>query len=109
MTLGPEHALAQSLVARLDALGVLVARAEGDVLACLVVTGEPRPQRVLDDWLDQSADTLRAIGEAVSDLSPRLSRWTGSPDASSRSTAPRDEADAAHTTPPPDAPVEADR
>ena len=109
MTLGPEHALAQSLVARLDALGVLVARAEDDVLACLVVTGEPRPQRVLDDWLDQSADTLRAIGEVASDLGPRLSRWTGSPGASSRSATPRGEADAAHTAPGADAPVEAEQ
>jgi len=109
VTLGPEHALALSLVARLDALGVLVARAEDDVLACLVVTGEPRPQRVLDDWLDQSADTLRAIGESAGDLSPRLARWTGSPGASSRSTAPRDAADAAHTSPPADTTVEAER
>ena len=48
--------------------------AEDDVLACLVVTGEPRPQRVLDDWLDQVADTLRALGEQAADLSPTLAR-----------------------------------
>ncbi len=81
MTPGPEQALAQSLVDRLEALREVVTRAEDDVLACLVVTGEPRPQRVLDDWLDQSADTLRAIGESASDLGPRLTRWTGPPGA----------------------------
>ena len=36
---------------------------EDDVLAGLAVLGEPVPQRTLDDWLDQAADTLRAVGE----------------------------------------------
>ncbi len=77
MPLGPDPELARAAVARLDALRATVTAAEDDVLACLVVTGEPRPQRVLDDWLDQVADTLRAIGEQAADLSPTLARFAG--------------------------------
>ena len=75
----PDPALAHATLARLDALRATVAVAEDDVLACLVVTGEPRPQRVLDDWLDQAADTLRALGEAAADLSPSLARHAVEP------------------------------
>ena len=75
MPLGPDPELARAAVAQLGALRATVTAAEDDVLACLVVTGEPRPQRVLDDWLDQVADTLRAIGEQAADLSPRLARF----------------------------------
>ena len=72
MPLGPDPARARSAVAALDDLRSLVGVAEDDVLACLVVTGEPRPQRVLDDWLDQVADTLRALGETAAELSLAL-------------------------------------
>ena len=75
MPLGPDPELARAAVAQLGALRATVTAAEDDVLACLVVTGEPRPQRVLDDWLDQVADTLRAIGEQAADLSPTLARF----------------------------------
>lgn len=75
MTLGADPHLARGVVSRLQALRAAVAAAEDDVLACLVVTGEPRPQRVLDDWLDQVVDTLRALGEATTDLTPVLGRW----------------------------------
>lgn len=75
MPLGPDPALARAAVESLLALRESVADAEDDVLACLVVTGEPRPQRVLDDWLDQVADTLRALGETAADLSPVLARF----------------------------------
>ena len=74
MPLGPDPELARAAVAQLGALRATVTAAEDDVLACLVVTGEPRPQRVLDDWLDQVADTLRALGEQAADLSFALSR-----------------------------------
>lgn len=74
MPLAPDPELARAVLSQLDALRHTVAEAEDDVLACLVVTGEPRPQRVLDDWLDQVADTLRAIGETAADLSPALAR-----------------------------------
>ena len=67
------------MVARLDALRATVTAAEDDVLACLVVTGEPRPQRVLDDWLDQVADILRGIGEQAADLAPGVARFVGGP------------------------------
>ena len=95
MPLGPDPELARAAVARLDALRASVTAAEDDVLACLVVTGEPRPQRVLDDWLDQVADTLRAIGEQAADLSPTLARFAAAPDA--RDALP----DAAAVDPPP--------
>lgn len=75
MPLGPDPALARAAVESLLALRECVADAEDDVLASLVVTGEPRPQRVLDDWLDQVADTLRALGETAADLSPGLARF----------------------------------
>ena len=72
MPLGPDPARARSAVTALGDLRSLVGEAEDDVLACLVVTGEPRPQRVLDDWLDQVADTLRALGETAGELSIAL-------------------------------------
>ena len=79
MPLGPDPERARAVVARLDALRDLVASAEDDLLACLVVTGEPRPQRVLDDWVDQAADTLRALGEAAGVLAPTLARYAAPP------------------------------
>ncbi|MEO5608161.1 MAG: hypothetical protein ABIQ61_00750 [Ornithinibacter sp.] len=79
MTLGADPVLASALVSQLDTLRAMVLAGEDDVLACLVVTGEPRPQRVLDDWLDQVTDTLRALGETACDLTPSLSRWVDGP------------------------------
>jgi hypothetical protein len=73
---------------RLDALRDLVEAAEDDVLACLVVTGEPRSQRVLDDWLDQVADTLRALGEAADDIAPTIARHAATPSGGSTGSAP---------------------
>jgi hypothetical protein len=61
-------------VARLEALATVLGEAEDDVLGCLVVTGEPGPQRVLDDWLDQVVDTLRALGETAAGVAPVLAR-----------------------------------
>ncbi len=74
MPTGPDPTRARTALARLDAVRHLVTEAEDDVLGCLVVTGEPRPQRVLDDWLDQVADTLRALGEAADDVAVVLAR-----------------------------------
>lgn len=74
MPLGPDPQHARAALARLDAVRERVEAAEDDVLACLVVTGEPGPQRVLDDWLDQVVDTLRALGEGALDLGARLER-----------------------------------
>ncbi len=75
---GPDPDRARAALARLDTLREVVAAAEDDVLACLVVTGEPRPQRVVDDWLDQVADTLRALGEVAGGLAPGLARHAAS-------------------------------
>ena len=82
MPLRPDPELARAALARLDALRAAIGAAEDDVLACLVVTGEPRPQRVLDDWLDQVADTLRALGEEAAVLSPTIARYAVAPGAS---------------------------
>ncbi len=79
MPLEPHPTRAAEVLARLDALRAVVAEAEDDVLASLVVTGEPHAQRVLDDWLDQVADTLRAVGEAADALAPPLARFAGAP------------------------------
>ncbi|WP_299442697.1 hypothetical protein [uncultured Phycicoccus sp.] len=68
MPLGPDPARAQEARAGLAALRDVAAEGEDDVLAALAVTGEPAAQRVLDDWLDQVADTLRALGEAAGEL-----------------------------------------
>ncbi|MGL5817795.1 MAG: hypothetical protein ACRCYR_09555 [Phycicoccus sp.] len=81
MTLGPDPAQARAALARLQSLREVATAGEDDVLGCLVVTGEPGPQRVLDDWLDQVADTLRAIGETVDDLAPVLARHAVRPGA----------------------------
>lgn len=81
MTLGADPVLARALLSQLDALRATVLAGEDDVLACLVVTGEPRPQRVLDDWLDQVTDTLRALGETAADLTPSVRRWDDGPRA----------------------------
>ena len=77
MTLRPDPSRAGAVLARLDGLRAAVVAAEDDVLACLVVTGEPRPQRVLDDWLDQVADTLRALGDSAADLAPAVAAAAG--------------------------------
>lgn len=97
MPLRPDPQLAHAARQRLHELRDAVSAAEDDVLACLVVTGEPRPQRVLDDWLDQVADTLRALGEQAADLSTALARHAEGPagsghltDAASPPTVPVD-------------------
>lgn len=93
MPLRPDPELAHAVLVQLDGLRATVTASEDDVLACLVVTGEPRPQRVLDDWLDQVADSLRALGEQAADLSPGLVRFAAAagpadddPDAGSNAT-----------------------
>jgi hypothetical protein len=92
--LGPDPERARAAVAQLDALRDTVPAAEDDVLACLVVTGEPAPQRVLDDWLDQVADTLRALGETAADLAPALSRFAVAAVPEASVAAPPDNASA---------------
>jgi len=98
VTLRPDPSRAGAVLARLDGLRAAVAAGEDDVLVCLVVTGEPRPQRVLDDWLDQVADTLRALGETAADLGPVVGRYAvPAPDADR--VAPTPEADLAAPAP----------
>ena len=81
MPLGPAPERARAALEQLDALRATVSSAEDDVLACLVVTGEPRPQRVLDDWLDQVAETLRELGDQAAALSPTIARFAAGPEA----------------------------
>ena len=90
MPLGPDPERARAVLARLDDLRATVAAAEDDVLACLVVTGEPRPQRVLDDWLDQAADTLRALGDVADRLAPPLARYARQSPSTARTDARED-------------------
>lgn len=75
MPIEPDPSRVAAVLTRLDALREVVGEAEDDVLAALVVTGEPLAQRVLDDWLDQVADTLRAVGEGADALAPTLTRF----------------------------------
>ena len=89
--LGPDPERARAVLARLDALRATVTAAEDEILACLVVTGEPRPQRVLDDWLDQVADTLRALGDVAEELGPPLARYAGRPASTASTCAEADE------------------
>lgn len=79
MPTGPDPLRARAVASRLDALRDTVVEAEDDVLASLVVTGEPRPQRVLDDWLDQVVDTLRALGEVADEVAVALAPHTAAP------------------------------
>ena len=52
-----------------DVLGVLAGlrdrctAVEDDLFGALAVLGEPVGQRRLDDWVDQAADTVRALAE----------------------------------------------
>ena len=71
----PDPSRAGAVLAQLHGLRAAAVEAEEDVLACLVVTGEPRPQRVLDDWLDQVADTARALAEVAGDVTSTLGRY----------------------------------
>ncbi|PKW27145.1 hypothetical protein [Phycicoccus duodecadis] len=77
MPLRPDPERARAALAALDAVREVAATGEDDVLACLVVTGEPAAQRVLDDWLDQVADTLRALGETADELALALAGHQG--------------------------------
>ncbi len=83
MPTGPDPLRARAAASRLDALRDTVVEAEDDVLASLVVTGEARPQRVLDDWLDQVVDTLRALGEVADEVAVALAPHAAAPDAGS--------------------------
>ncbi|MBR7743880.1 hypothetical protein KC207_11320 [Phycicoccus sp. BSK3Z-2] len=74
MPLRPDPGRAASARARLEALRDAVTEVEDDVLGCLVVTGEPEAQRVLDGWLDQVADTVRAVGESAAEVVRDLDR-----------------------------------
>jgi hypothetical protein len=85
---GPDPDRARAVLTRLDEVRATVAAAEDEVLACLVVTGEPGAQRVLDDWLDQVADTLRALGEVADDVAPAIARHAAAEQTSTTSAAP---------------------
>lgn len=77
MPLRPDPERARAALAALDDVRGVVTAGEDDVLSCLVVTGEPAAQRVLDDWLDQVADTLRALAETAGELAVALAGQTG--------------------------------
>lgn len=60
----------------LEALSGTAATAEDDLLSCLVVMGEPDAQAVVDGWVDQLVDLLRAVDEVTGHHRATLSRVT---------------------------------
>ncbi len=67
------HALTE-VSAVLRGVGTTLADAEDDLLSCLVVMGEPDPQRSLDGWVDQVADLLRAVDEVAAQHRATIAR-----------------------------------
>lgn len=75
------HALTEASAA-LGGVGQALAAAEDDLLSCLVVMGEPDPQRELDGWVDQVVDLLRAVDEVATQHRATIARATARhPDA----------------------------
>lgn len=60
----------------LEGLSEAVAAVEDDLLYCLVVMGEPRPQQTVDAWVDQVVDLLRAVDEVTGQHLTTLARVT---------------------------------
>ncbi|MFW5470939.1 hypothetical protein ACOCJ4_12935 [Knoellia sp. CPCC 206435] len=60
----------------LGRVGEGLAAAEDDLLSCLVVMGEPDPQRALDGWVDQVVDVLRAVDEVTAQHRATIARST---------------------------------
>jgi hypothetical protein len=58
----------------LEGLSGTVTSIEDDLLSCLVVMGEPDPQRAVDAWVDQVVDLLRAVDEVTGQHLSTLSR-----------------------------------
>ena len=75
-----------------DVLPILAERtlhAEDDLFSVIPILGEPVGQRLLDDWVDQAVDLLRAIGESASELDQRLAlAHAAQQDAAGRSERP---------------------
>lgn len=69
------HALPE-VGAVLADVGRGLAAAEDDLLACLVVLGEPDPQRELDAWVDQVVDVLRSVDEVTTQHRATIARAT---------------------------------
>lgn len=69
------HALTEAS-AVLERVGQALAAAEDDLLSCLVVMGEPDPQRKLDGWVDQVVDLLRAVDEVAAQHRATIARVT---------------------------------
>lgn len=60
----------------LGRVGEELAAAEDELLSCLVVMGEPDPQRALDGWVDQVVDVLRAVDEVATQHRATIARAT---------------------------------
>lgn len=94
----------------LHSLSDAVSRAEDDLLASLVVLGEPDAQRTVDGWVDHVVDLLRAVDEVAghhrATLARAQARRTSDDDAAPAGDS-NDAADhAANHTAPVDAAVE---
>ena len=83
------HALT-GVSAVLEGVGQSLAAAEDDLLSCLVVMGEPDPQRAVDGWVDQVVDLLRAVDEAAAQHRATIARATARrPEVADPATAAR--------------------
>ncbi|KGN37002.1 hypothetical protein N803_16430 [Knoellia subterranea KCTC 19937] len=60
----------------LEGLSRTAASVENDLLSCLVVMGEPDAQAVVDGWVDQFVDLLRAVDETTERHVTTLARVT---------------------------------
>lgn len=58
----------------LQSLSEAVTAAEDDLLAALVVMGEPEAQHAVDGWVDQVVDLLRAVDEVATQHRTTLAR-----------------------------------
>jgi hypothetical protein len=86
--------------AALEGLSETMASVEDDLLSCLVVMGEPHPQHVVDAWVDQVVDLVRAVDELTGQHLQTLARASSRHHAR-RAGEARAEQPLAHPTGPP--------
>lgn len=77
MPLAPDARATRAVLDVLSGLGHGLEVVDQEVLACLAVLGEPGPQRVLDDWLDQVVDTVGTLQAEADAQRVALSRFAG--------------------------------
>lgn len=86
----PDPRTVATVRAALDAVRRHAIDSEDEALCVLAVVGEPMAQQALDDWIDQFADTLRAMSTAAEEHRETLDHLapaTGAESPPARSTA----------------------